>query len=277
MDMGRGSRVHQQHQWRPVFVYVKDGKIIRVTPSNSKRMTPHRGHRGQGKKIHPRERRPFPLHLRMEVHDLFEGPAALSDEAGGLRPEGRRNCSNRGTSGYERISWDQALDMVANEIKRVKRDYGPGAIMNGSGSHHTWGHLGYLLSARLRFFNSIGYSPLFTIRTVGRVALGGHAPLGPEPATGRSRGLRNRGGLPEALPDGGLLVQRPGVDERGLRRLRGTVRRQWLKELGIKLVHIDPFYNHTAALLAANGSPPGLPPATPCPCHRLCMDRRKPL
>ncbi len=29
----------------------------------------------------------------------------------------------------------------------------------------------------------------------------------------------------------------------------GTVRRQWLKELGIKMVHIDPFYNHTAALL----------------------------
>jgi trimethylamine-N-oxide reductase (cytochrome c) len=29
----------------------------------------------------------------------------------------------------------------------------------------------------------------------------------------------------------------------------GTIRRQWLKELGIKLVHIDPYYNHTAAWL----------------------------
>jgi len=29
----------------------------------------------------------------------------------------------------------------------------------------------------------------------------------------------------------------------------GTVRRQWLKELGVKMVHIDPYYNHTAALL----------------------------
>ena len=29
----------------------------------------------------------------------------------------------------------------------------------------------------------------------------------------------------------------------------GTVRRQWLKELGIKIVHIDPYYNHTAACL----------------------------
>jgi trimethylamine-N-oxide reductase (cytochrome c) len=29
----------------------------------------------------------------------------------------------------------------------------------------------------------------------------------------------------------------------------GTVRRQWIKDLGIKMVHIDPYYNHTAALL----------------------------
>ena len=29
----------------------------------------------------------------------------------------------------------------------------------------------------------------------------------------------------------------------------GTIRRQWLKELGVKMVHIDPYYYHTAALL----------------------------
>ena len=28
----------------------------------------------------------------------------------------------------------------------------------------------------------------------------------------------------------------------------GTVRRQWLKELGIPCVHIDPYHNHTAQL-----------------------------
>ena len=29
----------------------------------------------------------------------------------------------------------------------------------------------------------------------------------------------------------------------------GTIRRQWLKELGIPCVHIDPFHNHTAQFL----------------------------
>ncbi|MBN1848500.1 MAG: hypothetical protein JW932_07935 [Deltaproteobacteria bacterium] len=33
----------------------------------------------------------------------------------------------------------------------------------------------------------------------------------------------------------------------------GTVRCQWLKEMGIKMGHIDPFYNHTAALLGGKG------------------------
>ena len=58
--------------------------------------------------------------------------------------KGERNPQNRGISGYERISWDEALDMVAGEIQRVKREHGPGAIMNGSGSHHTWGVSGLL-------------------------------------------------------------------------------------------------------------------------------------
>ena len=36
-------------------------------------------------------------------------------------PNGDRNIQNRGISGYERISWDEALDIIATEIKRIKR------------------------------------------------------------------------------------------------------------------------------------------------------------
>ena len=37
-------------------------------------------------------------------------------------PNGERNPQNRGISGYERISWDEALDIVAGEIRRMKKD-----------------------------------------------------------------------------------------------------------------------------------------------------------
>ncbi len=42
---------------------------------------------------------------------------------------------NRGVSKYERISWDEALDIIASEMMRVKETYGPTAILNQSDQH----------------------------------------------------------------------------------------------------------------------------------------------
>ncbi|MEM2954142.1 MAG: molybdopterin-dependent oxidoreductase [Candidatus Bathyarchaeia archaeon] len=39
-------------------------------------------------------------------------------------PKGDRHPENRGKSGYVRISWDEALDIIADEIKRIKDKYG---------------------------------------------------------------------------------------------------------------------------------------------------------
>ncbi len=73
-------------------------------------------------------------------------------------PNGERNPQNRGISGYERISWDEALDIVANEIKRQKREHGPAAMAIYHSSHHQWGNVGYYLSALQRFGNLIGFT-----------------------------------------------------------------------------------------------------------------------
>ncbi len=43
-------------------------------------------------------------------------------------PKGDRHPETRGKSGYERISWDEALDIVAGEMKRIRSTYGPEAI-----------------------------------------------------------------------------------------------------------------------------------------------------
>ncbi|MDR1067624.1 MAG: molybdopterin-dependent oxidoreductase, partial [Clostridiales Family XIII bacterium] len=55
-------------------------------------------------------------------------------------PNGERNPQNRGTSKYERISWDEAARIVADELVRMKKTYGPEAIlcqsdMHGEGKH----------------------------------------------------------------------------------------------------------------------------------------------
>ena len=71
-------------------------------------------------------------------------------------PEGERNTQNRGISGYERISWDEALDLVCAELIREKRENGPGSILTTCSSHHLWGNLGYRHSAYYRFLNLMG-------------------------------------------------------------------------------------------------------------------------
>lgn len=43
----------------------------------------------------------------------------------------------RGIDEWERISWDEALDLVASEMSRIKEQYGNGAILDGSTLTHS--------------------------------------------------------------------------------------------------------------------------------------------
>lgn len=252
-DIGGGiKRYTSNTNGGPVFVYVKNDKIIRITPiefdeTDAKPWTI----KARGKSFTPPRRTtiaPHALAWKSMVYspDRLLYPMKRVD----FDPDGNRNCHNRGISSYERISWDEATDIVAREIRRVKREYGPGAILNGSGSHHTWGHLGYWLSARLRFFNTIGFTPVV------------HNPdswegwyWGAMHHWGQSMhlgGSETYSTVEDCLKNCEMVVfwsSDPESTNGVYGAFEGTVRRQWLKELGIKMVHIDPFYNHTAALL----------------------------
>jgi len=50
-------------------------------------------------------------------------------------PKGDRHPENRGKSGYVRISWDEALDIIADEIRRILDKYGPYAILTQADGH----------------------------------------------------------------------------------------------------------------------------------------------
>jgi trimethylamine-N-oxide reductase (cytochrome c) len=236
----------------PVFVYVKAGRIIRITPiefddQDARPWTIE----ARGKSFTPPRRgsvNPYVFGLKSLIYskDRLLHPMKRVD----FDPRGERNCGNRGISGYERISWDEALDLVAAEIQRVKREHGPGAIMNGSGSHHTWGNLGYWLSAKTRFMNSIGSS---------------HVVHNPDSWEGwywgamhhwgnsmRNGGTDTYGTVEDCLKEAELIVfwsSDPESTSGVYGAFEGTLRRQWAKELGIRMVHIDPYFNHTAALL----------------------------
>lgn len=260
VDMGEGiKRYTTCTNGGPLFVYVKDGKIIRITPiefdeSDAEPWTI----KARGKTFTPPRKvtnTSYSLTWKSLVYskDRLLYPMKRVD----FDPNGERNPQNRGISGYERISWDEALDIVANEIKRVKTDYGPGSIGNSNGSHHTWGNVGYWLSAKQRFFNTIGSTGL---------------EMNPDSWEGwywgashhwgysaRNGSAEHYGTVEDLLKNCEMIVNwssDPEATHGVYAAHEGTIRRQWLKELGIKVINIDPYLNHTARMVGGKWMSP---------------------
>ncbi len=56
-------------------------------------------------------------------------------------PNGERNPQNRGKSGYVRISWDEAAQIIADELMRVNKQYGPEAVLAEADMHAEAKHI----------------------------------------------------------------------------------------------------------------------------------------
>lgn len=231
----------------PIFVYVKEGKIVRITPVDfDKDDAPSWTIKARGKEFTPPRRTTLAAHGLCQKSMVYSKNRILHPmKRVDFDPDGERNIHNRGKSEFERISWDEALDIVVREIKRSKK-HGPGAVLVTHGSHHQWGNLGHYLSAFNRFWNLLGCSKLHN---------------NPDSWEGWYWGAMHhwgnslRLGTPEfygtvedCLKEAELMVFWSS-DPDASYGYEGTVRREWAKELGIPMVHIDPFLNHTAAHL----------------------------
>ena len=231
----------------PIFVYVKEGKIVRITPVDfDKDDAPSWTIRARGKEFTPPRRTTLAAHGLCQKSMVYSKNRILYPmKRVDFDPDGERNIHNRGKSEFERISWDEALDIVVKEIKRSKK-HGPGAVLVTHGSHHQWGNLGHYLSAFNRFWNLLGCSKLHN---------------NPDSWEGWYWGAMHhwgnslRLGTPEfygtvedCLKEAELMVFWSS-DPDASYGYEGTIRREWAKELGIPMVHIDPFLNHTAAHL----------------------------
>lgn len=252
----------------PLFVYVKDGRIVRMTPMEFEPREAAKGHwsiAARGKTFSP------PPQTTISPHGLASKSTVYSKDRllypmkrVDFDPNGARNTQNRGISGYERISWDEALDIVAGEIKRVKVQYGNGAIFSSHSSHHTWGNVGYYIGALFRFNNAVGVTKMV---------------INPDSWEGwywgamhhfgysmRNGAAEPYGQLEDCLQNCELIVywsSDPESTTGSYAGFEGTIRRQWAKELGIEMIHIDPYLNSTAAFFGGKWIPikPGADPA----------------
>ena len=125
----------------PCAVDVKGGKVIRIRPLHydwkytSEEMNPWKFQRN-GKTLEPLMKSlpaPFSLAYKKRVFspNRIKYPLKRID----WNPNGERHPENRGKSKYERISWDEATDIIASEIRRVHKEYGPYAILAQGDGH----------------------------------------------------------------------------------------------------------------------------------------------
>lgn len=238
----------------PVFIYVKEGRIVRMTPIDfDDKDPPPWTIRAKGHDYTPPRRTTLAPHGQNAKSIVYAPNRLLKPmKRVDFDPNGARNPQNRGKSGYVEISWDEALHIVSSEIKRMKRDYGPGSIAVSHGSHHTWGNIGYYLSALFRFSNAVGMTRVHHNPDSwegwywGAVHHWGY--------TLRVGQSETYGTVEDCMKNAEMIVfwsADPETTSGSYGAQEGTIRRQWLKDgkLGIKVVHVDPFYNSSAQFL----------------------------
>ena len=236
----------------PISVYVRDGRVVRIrslvaAEADFRPWTIA----ANGRRFSPPKRfniSPYVYSERQRLYsdDRIKYPMRRVDfDAGGAR-----NPETRGKAGYERIGWDEALDIVAGEIDRVRTAHGPSAISGMTSSHHNWGIVGYKAGPFARFFNMIGYTPVLD---------------NPDSWEGwhwgatHTYGFYWRLGMPEqydlledALQHAEAIVYwscDPDTTRGIYTGQDSAIWRQWLKDKGVEMVFIDPYHNHTAAAM----------------------------
>jgi biotin/methionine sulfoxide reductase len=114
---------------------------------------------GKAIQLHPFAKDPDPSPIGLHM---------LSDEVARLRvrrPAVRKSWleqgpgafpERRGAEPFVEIPWDEALDLVAGELARVKREFGNKAIFGGSYGWSSAGRFHHAQSQIRRFLNAIG-------------------------------------------------------------------------------------------------------------------------
>lgn len=184
-----------------------------------------------------------------------------------LRPAVRRaylehgplaRAGRRGAEPFVEVSWDEALDLVAGEIRRVRDTYGSPAIFSGSYGWSSAGRFHHAQSQVKRFFNIAGGST----RSVQSYSYAAAEVLLPH-VIGTTRGLINghtawadiASHAELILMFGGTPLRNAQVNAGGIVRHTTGAGLRACRDAGARLINISPVRGDTPDELGAQWLP----------------------
>lgn len=228
------ASVHTGSHWGAYQANLQDGRLVTVTP-------------------HPQDPAPAPL--------LEALPSAVYHESRIAQPMVRQGYlehgpasdrAGRGVEPFVPVSWDQALDLLAGELRRVQQTYGNEAIFASSGwaSAGVFHHAG---SQLFRFLNGLGGY----VSSVTNWSFGAASVILPH-VVGSMDPLTRLTAWPTLRDHTKLLVMFGGMAPKNLQVQNGGLVQHrtldWLRQLrqaGVECVNISPMRSDAADLLEA--------------------------
>jgi trimethylamine-N-oxide reductase (cytochrome c) len=211
------------HDTGPFLAHIIDGIWIKSTPIKQNLPVGHNA---------------YAVRNRVYSPDRIRYPMKRVD----FDLKGDRNTKNRGKSRFIRISWEEALDIVAIELNRIRETYGSSAICHSPVSHQWLGTLHRNTEWANRFFPLLGGCT----KVVGGTSWTGWQPGGPLvwglPITSTNNAA-------DLLQNTKFIIH--WSSDVAVKRYKGYRQNIWLRKFrdaGIKQVVIDPYFNDTAAI-----------------------------
>jgi anaerobic selenocysteine-containing dehydrogenase len=169
-------------------------------------------------------------------------------------PNGKRNTENRGKSKYVRISWDEAIDIIVSELKRIKDTYGMEAVLSQSDGHGETQLVHATHGCANKLLALMGG---YTLQIRNMDSWEGYA-LGTKHVWGReifSMGqmLPDANAIPDIAAHSEMLLFwgcDPETTPWGFNGQTASNLCYWFKQLGIKSIYVCPDLNYGAAIHA---------------------------
>ncbi len=250
----------------PTLVDVKDGKITRIRPLQYESKYDKKDFNvwkmeARGKTFEPPMRGivgPIGQSYKKRVYSKNRVSYPLKrvdwdpNGAPGSTGPGGRNTQNRGTSKYVRISWDEAAELVAAELKRVGETYGMSAVLSQADMHGESKHLSPSHGCMNRLLSALGG---YTIQMRNLDSWegqnwGAKHVWGCEPV-GEMMPAANL--YPDIAEHAELLLFwgcDPETTPHAIQGMMSSRLCYWLSEIGLKSVYVCPDLNYGAAVHA---------------------------